>query len=73
MTRTHAPLSAGANPASKIVDLAAYREARLGDRERMPLFARTPEPMPPAPRRVLSDNDVAHRTLMLRHLEAGLT
>jgi hypothetical protein len=71
VTRIDAQPRKSADPTAKVVDLTAYREARLHEADRLPLFVRRAEPSLP-PRRVLSDNEVAHRTLMLRHLEAGL-
>ncbi len=71
MTRTPSEAGASANPAARLVDLAAYREARRREADSLPLFARDPAPAS-GERRVLSDHQVAHRMVMLRHLEAGL-
>ena len=62
---------ASGNPTAKVVDLAAYRAARREEQDRLPLFA-VPAPAPPsAVRAVLSDNEIAHRERMLRHLGTG--
>jgi len=62
------PSLASANPAARVVDLAAYREARRREHERLPLFVTGPVGREPGVRRTLSPDDVAHRERMLRHL-----
>jgi hypothetical protein len=62
---------AGADASSKVVSLAAYRAARLQEREQLPLFAVDIGRVPAGSARALTGRDVAHRELMLRHLQNG--
>ena len=62
---------AAAGATAKVVDLSAYRARRLREREQLPLCAVSAGIAATEPRRVLSDDEVAHRKLMLRHLETG--
>jgi hypothetical protein len=71
MTAADRLAGAGADASAKVVDLSAYRARRLREREQLPLFAVSPGIAGAEPQRVLSDDEVRHRKLMLRHLETG--
>ena len=71
MTAADRLAGAGADASAKVVDLSAYRARRLREREQLPLFAVSAGLAAAEPRRVLSDDEVTHRKLMLRHLESG--